>query len=152
VRFTRCAAFDSASPDGAAEARRKRRTLAGNYQILGLEPRILVPYVNPVWLQYASHKIGRLIVPWALVALLIASAALAGRQWFYTLALVAQAGFYGLAALGAWFEARERDSGAKVGALAAPARRGAPALRHAQDRPEPRRRPSESDLARVTRG
>lgn len=132
-------AFDTASPDGAAEARRKRRTLAGNYQILGLEPRILVPFANPVWLQYASHKIGRLIVPWALVALVIASAALAGRQWFYTLAFAAQAGFYGLAALGAWFEARERDSGARI-------------PRHAQGRPEPRRRASESDLARVTRG
>lgn len=110
----RARAFDTAALDSAAEARRKRRTLAGNYQILALEPRILVPFVNPVWLQYASHKIGRLIVPWALVALFVASALLAGRHWFYTLAFVAQAGFYGLAALGAWYEAGDRDRRARV--------------------------------------
>ena len=61
-------ADDRTAPDAAAEARRKRRTLAGNYQILAQEPRLLVPFVNPVWLQYVSHKVGRLLVPWALVA------------------------------------------------------------------------------------
>lgn len=104
----RARAFDAAPRDAAAEARRKRRTLAGNYQILALEPRLLVPFVNPVWLQYASHKIGRLVVPWALLALLVASAWLAASHWFYALALLAQLGFYALAALGAWFDARER--------------------------------------------
>src|SRR5262249_27691367 len=72
----RAIAFDRASADAAAEARRKRRTLAGNYQILAQEPRLLVPLVNPVWLQYVSHKVGRLIVPWALVALAVSSTAL----------------------------------------------------------------------------
>lgn len=112
----RARACDTAAPDAAAEARRKRRTLAGNYQILALEPRLLAPFVNPVWLQYVSHKVGRLVVPWALLALLAASAALAARHWFYTVALAAQLGFYALAALGAWFEARERRdlSGANV--------------------------------------
>ena len=38
------------------EARRKRRTLAGNYQILAQEPRLLLPFANPVWLQYLSPK------------------------------------------------------------------------------------------------
>lgn len=104
----RARAYDTAASDAAAEARRKRRTLAGNYQILALEPRLLLPFVNPVWLQYVSHKVGRLIVPWALVALFGASAALATRHWMYALALATQLGFYGLAALGAWFDARER--------------------------------------------
>ena len=45
-------AFDRASADAASEARRKTRTLAGNYQILALEPRLLLPVVNPVWIQY----------------------------------------------------------------------------------------------------
>ena len=53
-------AFDRASADAEAESRRKVRTLAGNYQILTQEPRLLVPVVNPVWLQYMSHKVGRL--------------------------------------------------------------------------------------------
>jgi cellulose synthase/poly-beta-1,6-N-acetylglucosamine synthase-like glycosyltransferase len=101
-------AFDRASADAAAESRRKTRTLAGNYQILAQEPRLLVPLVNPVWVQYMSHKIGRLIVPWALVALLVASAALAASHPFYAAALAAQAVFYGFAAVAAVFPVRER--------------------------------------------
>ena len=108
----RAVAFDCVSPDASAEARRKTRTLAGNYQILAQEPRLLVPFLNPVWLQYASHKVGRLIVPWALILFLIASAALADDGWFYAAALAAQIGFYGLAGLGALIEARSRATAA----------------------------------------
>ena len=39
----RALAFDRASADAAAESRRKTRTLAGNYQILAQEPRLLLP-------------------------------------------------------------------------------------------------------------
>ena len=63
----RARAFDVTAPDVAAESRRKTRTLAGNYQMLALEPRLLVPGRNRVWLQYVSHKLGRLLVPWALL-------------------------------------------------------------------------------------
>jgi poly-beta-1,6-N-acetyl-D-glucosamine synthase len=101
-------AEDRTAPDAAAEGRRKRRTLAGNYQILAQEPRLLVPFVNPVWLQYVSHKVGRLVVPWALMAVFITSAALAASSWIYTIAFLAQAAFYGLAVAGAWLEARDR--------------------------------------------
>ena len=104
----RAVAYDRASTDGAAEARRKKRTLAGNYQILALEPRLLVPFVNPVWLQYVSHKIGRLIVPWALLALFVASVVLSRGGLVYTAALGAQMIFYGLALTGAVFHAPER--------------------------------------------
>lgn len=106
----RAIAYDTASVDAAAESRRKTRTLAGNYQILAQEPRLLVPFVNPVWLQYVSHKIGRLIVPWALLGLFIASLALAPGNVLYFLALAAQGVFYGLALAGAMFQARERFS------------------------------------------
>jgi len=104
----RAQAFDRTSPDGAAETRRKTRTLAGNYQILAQEPRLLVPFLNPVWLQYVSHKVGRLLVPWALVGVLISSGFLASTGWFYALALGAQTVFYGLAAVGGILDARER--------------------------------------------
>jgi cellulose synthase/poly-beta-1,6-N-acetylglucosamine synthase-like glycosyltransferase len=107
----RALAFDRASPDAAAEARRKRRTLAGNYQILAQEPRLLIPILNPVWLQYMSHKVGRLVVPWALLAVFVASAALAGERWIYGLAFATQLGFYGLAAIGAWLDTRDRQPG-----------------------------------------
>jgi biofilm PGA synthesis N-glycosyltransferase PgaC len=101
-------ACDTASVDAAAESRRKTRTLAGNYQILAQEPRLLVPFVNPVWLQYLSHKVGRLVVPWALLALLVASVSLARGDAFYAVPLAAQGIFYGLAIAGALFKARER--------------------------------------------
>ena len=101
-------AYDRASADAAAESRRKTRTLAGNYQILAQEPRLLVPLVNPVWLQDVSHKVGRLVVPWALVALFVATLVLAPQHVFYALVLAAQGIFYGLALSGALFEVRER--------------------------------------------
>jgi biofilm PGA synthesis N-glycosyltransferase PgaC len=104
----RARAFDRVASDGAAESRRKTRTLAGNYQILALEPRLLIPVVNPVWLQYFSHKLGRLLVPWALLAALISSAVLAPRGWPYWLALLVQLCFYGLAIFGGLMESRNR--------------------------------------------
>lgn len=111
----RARAYDRASSDGAAESRRKTRTLAGNYQILAQEPRLLLPIVNPVWVQYVSHKVGRLAVPWALVALLFSSTALAWQSWFFTAVLGAQFAFYSLAALGAWLDAKERGGWAWSG-------------------------------------
>lgn len=97
----RARAYDRSSPDAATEHRRKVRTLAGNYQLLRLEPRLLVPGVNPVWLQFVSHKLGRLVVPYALAALLVASAALAPTSGIYGTALALQVLFYVLAAHGA---------------------------------------------------
>ncbi|HJR58563.1 MAG TPA: glycosyltransferase family 2 protein [Vicinamibacterales bacterium] len=104
----RARAFDRASVDSAAEWRRKVRTLAGNYQILAQEPRLLLPVANPVWIQYLSHKVGRLVVPWALAGALLASAALMFDGWLYAFAFIAQAGFYGLACYGGWSEHRAR--------------------------------------------
>src|SRR4029077_15122319 len=86
------------------EHRRKIRTLAGNIQILGQEPRLLVPFVNPVWLQFVSHKLGRLLVPYALLALFTTSIALAGTHPIYSLALALQCGLFLLAGYGAWLQ------------------------------------------------
>jgi hypothetical protein len=107
----RALAFDRVSPDGAAESRRKTRTLAGNYQILEQEPRLLIPFANPVWVQYVSHKFGRLLVPWALLGLFVSTAVLAQTSWIFASALAAQLGFYGLALAGAVMEARGRQHG-----------------------------------------
>jgi biofilm PGA synthesis N-glycosyltransferase PgaC len=100
-------AFDRPEADSATESRRKTRTLAGNYQILSLEPRLLVPFGNPVWGQYVSHKLGRLLVPWALIVALLTSAYLSPQSWVYAVALMLQLGLYGLAAYGMWAESRE---------------------------------------------
>ena len=101
-------AFDQTSKDATEETRRKVRTLAGNYQLLTLEPRLLLPIVNPVWLQFMSHKIGRLVVPHALILWLVSSAWLASGSWFYAAALAAQLAFYGLAVYGAVLDHRRR--------------------------------------------
>jgi cellulose synthase/poly-beta-1,6-N-acetylglucosamine synthase-like glycosyltransferase len=107
-------AFDPVAPS-AVELRRKIRTLAGNYQILRLEPRLLNPFRNPVWIQYMSHKVGRLLVPYALMALFLSSAVLATRSPFYALAFAAQVLFYGLAAYGAWLSRRDRRAAEQEG-------------------------------------
>ena len=103
-------ADDRAAPAGNAEFQRKTRTLAGNYQILRLQPRLLVPFVNPVWLQFVSHKLGRLLVPYALVALLVTSGVLAQHHPVYAVAFAGQIAFYGLAAYGAVLDRRARET------------------------------------------
>jgi cellulose synthase/poly-beta-1,6-N-acetylglucosamine synthase-like glycosyltransferase len=98
----RAIAFDRAAADAGSEFRRKVRTISGNFQILWQEPRLLLPFVNPVWLQYVSHKVGRLIVPYLLLSLLVASLALAAQHLFYALMLAAQCALYLLGGYGAW--------------------------------------------------
>ena len=102
----RAFAFDRAAVDAGAEQRRKVRTLAGNVQILWQEPRLLLPIVNPVWLQYVSHKLGRLVVPYALLALFAASLALVSASPIYALALTVQCALYLFGGYGAWLELR----------------------------------------------
>jgi biofilm PGA synthesis N-glycosyltransferase PgaC len=89
--------------DDAREFGRKVRTLAGNYQIFARMPALLSPLRNPSWFETISHKVMRLLCPWALVALFVISAveltnthgALAWR-----VLMSAQLGFYGAALLG----------------------------------------------------
>jgi cellulose synthase/poly-beta-1,6-N-acetylglucosamine synthase-like glycosyltransferase len=107
-------AFDRVPPGASVEFGRKTRTLAGNYQLLLLEPRLLIPFVNPVWLQFLSHKLARLVVPYALCALLATSAVLAGKHVFYAIVFVGQLAFYGLAAYGAVLERRGRVNPARA--------------------------------------
>jgi poly-beta-1,6-N-acetyl-D-glucosamine synthase len=102
----RAFAFDRVAPDVDAELRRKIRTLAGNIQILAQEPRLLIPFVNPVWLQYVSHKVGRLLMPYALLALFTASLALAGESPVYAVSLIGLCGLCLLGGYGAWLEDR----------------------------------------------
>jgi poly-beta-1,6-N-acetyl-D-glucosamine synthase len=99
-------AYDEACLD-EREFARKVRTLAGNYQLVSKLPWLLVPGKNPLWFQLVSHKLLRLVCPWALVGLLFASLLLAfapGLAAWETSAwralLAAQALFYTLAAWG----------------------------------------------------
>jgi cellulose synthase/poly-beta-1,6-N-acetylglucosamine synthase-like glycosyltransferase len=54
------------------EFTRKKRTLAGNYQILQSYPELLGP-ANRMWFHYMSYKIGRLMLPWVLAAIFLSS-------------------------------------------------------------------------------
>ena len=103
-------AFDETAKNASAETRRKVRTLAGNFQLLGQEPRLLVPGLNPVWLQFMSHKVARLLVPYALIALLLSSLVLASASWVYATAAAAQVAFYALAVYGAVLDRRARPA------------------------------------------
>jgi len=72
-------AHDVPSKDLAEEQRRKVRTLVGNYQLFSLMPELLSPRRNPVFLQFVSHKLLRLFVPFFLAAFMLA--ALAAGAW-----------------------------------------------------------------------
>ncbi len=65
-------AYDEAYGD-EQEFGRKVRTLAGNYQLVAKLPWLLLPFRNPVWFQLVSHKLLRLLCPFALLVLLWAS-------------------------------------------------------------------------------
>ena len=80
------------------EFQRKVRTLTGNYQLVQVAPWLLSGK-NPLRFEFVSHKLLRLIVPFALAALLVSSALLTGLP--YRFAFIAQLGFYGLGALAA---------------------------------------------------
>ena len=90
---SRARAWDSPDLGEGREFSRKVRTLSGNYQLLQLAPWLLSSQ-NPIRFEFVSHKLSRLIVPFALVALLVASFFL--PQPWYRAALVAQLAFYGL--------------------------------------------------------
>ncbi|MBM9538529.1 glycosyltransferase family 2 protein [Desulfobulbus alkaliphilus] len=66
-------AYDVVSKNITQEWKRKVRTLAGNWQLLNIAPSLFIPWDNPVWGRFLAHKMFRLLVPFALVALLPAS-------------------------------------------------------------------------------
>ena len=93
----RARAWDRPDLGTHREFRRKVRTLTGNCQLLQLAPWLLRKE-NPLRFEFISHKLIRLVVPFALVLALAASAFLPGP--FYRAAFWIQLGFYGLSLLG----------------------------------------------------
>jgi cellulose synthase/poly-beta-1,6-N-acetylglucosamine synthase-like glycosyltransferase len=85
------------------EFRRKVRTLAGVYQTIRLFPALL-GRSNRMWLHFMSHKLGRLLVPFAMV--LMAAASFGLPQPWAAGAVALQAGFYGTALLDRWIPDR----------------------------------------------
>jgi cellulose synthase/poly-beta-1,6-N-acetylglucosamine synthase-like glycosyltransferase len=95
-------AFDVPMPLDT-EFRRKVRTLAGVYQILRQYPKLLGP-ANRMWVHFVSHKLGRLLLPFALLAMAAASFWL--PVFWAKLALGLQGIFYALAAIDRWIPDR----------------------------------------------
>jgi hypothetical protein len=110
-------AYDETAPTASHELRRKMRTLAGNFQLLAQEPRVLLPGTNPVWLQFMSHKVGRLLVPYALIAIFVANAVLVATSPtpFFVSTFVGQLAFCGLAMYGAALDRRARTASVMTG-------------------------------------
>jgi biofilm PGA synthesis N-glycosyltransferase PgaC len=82
--------YDTWPSRAGGEFNRKVRTLAGNYQLFRLAPRLLTPG-NRVFFQLVSHKLMRLIVPFLLVLILLSSGALSLRSHGYAGLALAQA-------------------------------------------------------------
>lgn len=93
----RARAWDHPDLGAEREFRRKVRTLSGNYQLLQLAPWLLRKE-NPLLFAFLSHKLIRLLVPFALILML-------GSAWFipepfYRAVFFTQLGFYGFSLLG----------------------------------------------------
>ena len=66
-------AFDPQPLKGAQEAQRKRRTLAGNFQMLFRHPSWLLPWRHRLWFKLISHKYLRILGPVFLAACMAAT-------------------------------------------------------------------------------
>lgn len=90
-------AYDYPSIDKKRERGRKIRTLAGNYQLISLMPVLLNPFKNPLFIQFISHKLLRLLGPLLLLLIFVSNLYLISDGWFYKLSIIIQTTVYILA-------------------------------------------------------
>ena len=86
-------AWDDPSDSLGREAIRKRRTIAGAAQLIVHHPSWLLPWKNPIWLEYVSHKLLRLVSPVMLLTVAVTNVLLMS-QLPYLLLLLVQGCFY----------------------------------------------------------
>ena len=87
--------------DPGLEYRRKMRTVIRGITAIARHPEVLNPFRMGLFsFQVWSHKIMRWGVPWFMAIFLLLTILLQGQGGIYTLALVAQLVFYGLAVAG----------------------------------------------------
>jgi biofilm PGA synthesis N-glycosyltransferase PgaC len=80
-------AWDNIQPTPAQEFARKVRTITGIYQLLRLSPW-LISFRNPVLFELISHKLLRLVMPFAHFGAFLSAGLVGGR--FYQFAFLAQ--------------------------------------------------------------
>jgi len=90
-------AHETRRVDAGQEFRRKVRTLTGNYQLCAWLPGVLVPWRNPLWLQFLCHKLLRLLLPVGVLLVLVGGAGLA---WQAAVARVGERAWWLLAGAG----------------------------------------------------
>ena len=91
--------YDEPSLSFERESVRKRRTIAGNAQLMTLYPEWFLPGRNPLWFSFVSHKILRLFSPFLLLGMLVLNVFLLDHPFFiWVMALQVVA--YGLVVLG----------------------------------------------------
>lgn len=83
-------AWDRASTEPAQEALRKRRTLAGNFQLIAKNPSLLWPGSHPLGWRLWGHKWLRLASPWLFVVALLANFVVVGESPWLALLLALQ--------------------------------------------------------------
>jgi len=99
--------YDDRAASVATEQIRKRRTIAGNLQLVQFFPHWLLPWRNPAWWPFLCHKLLRLLSPFFLIAAFASSAALAlgptgaPHRLFFAAAFALQSLAY-LLALAGW--------------------------------------------------
>jgi len=96
---TGAVAWDDAACTLSSESIRKRRTIAGAAQLAIRHPRWLLPWCNPIWFEYVSHKILRLTSP-LLLLLVMATNIMLLTEPVYAVLGTLHAVFYGTALAG----------------------------------------------------
>lgn len=86
-------AWDEPSSSMGREAIRKRRTIAGAAQLIIHHPSWLLPWRNPIWFEFVSHKVLRLTSPALLLSVAVSNVMLLG-ELTYSLLLLGQLCFY----------------------------------------------------------
>jgi len=97
IFIPRARAWDCPDLGGTREFARKVRTLSGNYQLLQIAPWLLTRQ-NPLRFEFISHKLLRLMAPFALVTAFVSS--FFPHASIYRAAFFLQLAFYALSLLG----------------------------------------------------
>jgi poly-beta-1,6-N-acetyl-D-glucosamine synthase len=93
-------AYETRATTDGNEYRRKVRTLTGVLQLCAWLPHTLTPLRNPVWAQFVTHKLLRLLTPYWLLICAVWAATTVARQIGIAWLLVAIALFAALLQLG----------------------------------------------------
>lgn len=93
-------AFDHPSDSAVKESIRKRRTIAGAAQLIVNHPGWLLPWRNPIWFEFVSHKLARLTSPLLLLTAAVANIRLSNHP-LYAVLLTWHVAFY-MSAFAGW--------------------------------------------------